>query len=54
MVIADQCHITRFKEYEDLKIDKDIEYNNDDLVMFYQEVLARREDLDKERRKKQK
>ena len=54
MVVEDQCHITRCKGYEDLKVDKDIEYSNDDLVTFYQEVLTRREDLDKERRKKQK
>ena len=33
MVVEDQCHIARCKGYEDLKIDKDIEYNNDDLVL---------------------
>ena len=40
--------------YEDLKDGKDIEYNKNDLVTFYQEVLTRRDEISKERSKLQK
>ena len=50
----DQVHFTQCSGYDDLKVSTDIEYNNDDLVSFYQDVLARRDEIDKEKRKQKK
>ena len=53
-ITEDQVHITQCSGYTDLKVSRDIEFNNDDLVSFYQDVLARRDEIDKEKRKQKK
>ena len=49
-VTEDQVHIASCSGYEDLRRDKNIKHNNDDLVNFYQEVLDRRDKLAKNKR----
>ena len=47
-VTEDQIHIASCTGYEDLRRNKNIEHDNQDLVTFFQEVLDRRDRLAKE------
>ena len=50
-VTEDQVHIASCTGYEDLRRNKNIEHDNEDLVTFFQEVLDRRDRLAKNKRK---
>ena len=50
-VIEDQVHIASCTGYEDLRRNKNIEHDNEDLVTFFQEVLDRRDMIAKNKRK---